>query len=64
MDILYASETVNMPGGKTIAHKAWRRSVDEFRIKSERLMKKKTVSIFPNARRANSTVRFATQTFI
>jgi len=45
VDILYASETVNTPGGKTIAHKAWRRSVDELRIKSERLMKKKTVSM-------------------
>jgi hypothetical protein len=33
-----------MSGGETIAHIAWRRSVDELRIKSERFMKKKMVS--------------------
>jgi hypothetical protein len=48
VDILYVyvSETVNTPRGETIAHKAWRRSVDELRIKSERLMMKKTASTF------------------
>lgn len=31
---------------KIIVHIAWRRSVDELRIKSERFMKKKMVSTF------------------
>lgn len=48
MDILqYArSEIVNTAREKLITHIAWRRSVDELRIKSERFMKKKKVSTF------------------
>jgi hypothetical protein len=48
VDILQCarSETVSTHRGKIIAHIAWRRSVDELRIKSERFMKKKMASTF------------------
>ena len=48
MDILQCaySETVSTPRGKIIVHIAWRRSVDELRIKSDRFMKKKMASMF------------------
>jgi hypothetical protein len=48
VDILqYAcGETVSTPTGKINPHIAWRRSVDELRIKSERFMKKKMASTF------------------
>jgi hypothetical protein len=35
-----------MPKRKMSAHNAWSRRVDELRIKSERFMKKNTVSTF------------------
>lgn len=37
---------MSVPGGKIISHIAWRSSVDELRIKSERFMKNKKVSTF------------------
>jgi len=48
VDILqYAcSETASTLRLEIIAHIAWRRSVDELRIKSERFMKKKMASTF------------------
>ena len=44
-----SSEAGSTPGGKIISRIAWRRSVDELRIKSERFMKKKMVSTFVRA---------------